>query len=116
MRLVLLLVAALVAAPSAGAATLTEAPPLVAHGNRYCVDVTDTPGEVVVATRDGVRFVHASRTGLRAGTAIRFGEGFQCGSVATRPSGAGVIAGKVNDTVVVSVRDPGGAWGAPVRL
>ena len=68
MRLLPLLAAALIAAPGASAVTLTEAPPLVLRGDRYCVDVTDTPGEVVVPTRDGVRFVQATRTGLQPGS------------------------------------------------
>src|SRR3954454_3617893 len=96
MRLLPLLAALMVAAPGAGAATLTEAPPLLLRGDRYCVDVTDTPGEVVVPNRDGVRLVRATRNGFQSGSAVKLGRGFECGSIATRPSGAGVVAGTVN--------------------
>src|SRR4051794_32974900 len=98
------------------AATLGEVPPLPARGQRFCTDVTATPGEVVVSTLTGVRIVSATRSGFRSGPSIRFGEAFLCGQVATRPSGAGVAAGTVGGAVVVSVRDPGGGWGAPMTL
>ncbi len=112
MRLLSLLGASLIAAPTG----LTEAPPLVLRGDRYCVDVTDTPGEVVAPARDGVRFVRATRSGLQPGPTIKLGEGFRCEAIATSPTGAGVIAGTVGGTLVVAVRDPGGAWSAPVTL
>ena len=58
---------------------------------------TGRPGELVVPATDGVRFVQATREGLKAGPALRLAKRFECGSVVSRANGAGVIAGTPRD-------------------
>ena len=106
-------------APAAAAAAIGQVEPLAFRGYDDCVQATGRPGELVVPATDGVRFVQATREGLKAGPALRLAKRFECGSVVSRANGAGVIAGAPRDesAVVVSVREPGGgAWGARVTI
>lgn len=119
MRTLLLSLALLAAAPASASAALGQVEPLALRGSSECVAPTGTPGEIVVPTKDGVRFVQATREGLKPGASVPLGgESFDCPSVVTRPSGAGVIAARASGSsgIVVVVRDPGGAWGAPVTI
>ncbi len=115
-RAFLLLLALAVPAP-ASAATFGEAPPTALRGDQYCLRATDTPGEVAVPALNGIRFLQATKDGLRPVQDVPVGAGFRCQTVVTRPSGAGVIVGESGSSDVVAViREPGGAWGAPVAI
>src|SRR4051794_14809444 len=115
-RLPLFLLIFGVLAVPANAATLGELPPLSVRGTEDCGGPTGTPGELVVRTTTGVRFVTATRAGFQPGQALDLGKGFTCSAIKVRPSGAGVIAGDLNGQVVAVIRDPGGAWGAPLPV
>lgn len=119
LRATLLAVAVLSVAPAAAAADIGQVEPLTFRGYEDCVHATGRPGELAVPATDGVRFVQATREGLKAGPALRLARRFECGSIVSRANGAGVIAGTPRDetAVVVSVREPGGGmWGAPVTI
>ena len=114
--MLLLAVAALALPASASAATLGEVAPLTLRGNEDCAGTTGAPGELVVATKTGVRFVSATRAGFQLGQALDLGPNFECQAVKVRPSGAGVIVGDVQGAIVAVVRDPGGTWSAPATI
>lgn len=119
MRTLLLSLALLAAVPASASATLGQVEPLTLRANSECVGPTGMPGEIAVPTMDGVRFVQATREGLKPGATVSLGgESYDCPSVVTRPTGAGVIAGRApgSNGVVVVVRDPGGGWSAPVTI
>lgn len=113
-----LLCSALLLAPASAQAAFTETPTLDVMGETSCLAPTGLPGELAIGNTAGARFLQASRTGLAQTAEITLGEGFGCGTIAGRPSGAGLIAGTIDygDSVVAAVRDPGGAWGAPIAV
>src|SRR5690349_24609223 len=115
-RLLLFLLIFGVLAVPANAADLGELTPLDVRGSGDCAGPTGAPGELVVRTTTGVRFVTATRTGFQLGQALDLGKGFICTTVKVRPSGAGVIAGQLNGETVAVVRDPGGTWSAPLPI
>lgn len=117
MRALALAIAALAAAPASAGAAIRQVEPLRVESLSGCVRATGTPGELAVETSEGVRFVQATRAGLKPGPLLEVGEPglLWCASVDTRPSGAGVIA-MPGETLSVAVRDPGGSWGAPVQF
>lgn len=118
-RLPLLLSAALLlAVPASARADFAEAPTYDHLGDISCLAPTGLPGELAIGSTSGARFLHATRTGLVAAGDVKAGEGFHCGTIAGRPSGAGLIAGTQyeGDSVVAVVRDPGGAWSAPLPV
>jgi hypothetical protein len=113
-----LLVSALLIAPASAHADFTEIPTYDFTGEPSCVAPTGAPGEVAIGSTSGARFLQATRTGFTQTAEVKAGEGFTCGAVVSRPNGAGVIAGTqyYGDSVVAVVRDPGGAWSAPVHV
>ncbi len=113
--LLFLLICGVLAAP-ANAADLGELTPLSVRGSEDCGGPTGAPGELVVRTTTGVRFVTATRAGFQPGQALNLGKGFACSVVKVRPSGAGVVVGQLDGRIVAVVRDPGGAWGAPLTV
>ena len=115
-RSLLLFLALAVPAP-ASAATFGETPATALRGDQYCLRATDTPGEVAVPVLNGIRFLQATKDGLQTVQDAQIGAGFRCRTVATRPSGAGVIVGQSSGNVLMAVvRDPGGAWSAPLSI
>ncbi|MDA0183497.1 hypothetical protein OJ997_24525 [Solirubrobacter phytolaccae] len=118
MRTALLVFAFLAAAPATASAALGQVEPVKVVDDEGCLGATGTPGELSASVRTGVRFLQATREGLKPiGTVKLSNEWFDCEAVATRASGAGVIVGRDTlDNHSVSVRDPGGAWSAPVPL
>lgn len=117
-RCLTLLLSALLLAPASAQAAFTETPALDVTGETSCLAPTGLPGEVAIGSTAGARFLQASRTGLAQTAEIKLGEGFTCGTIVGRPSGAGLIAGTIHydDSVVAAVRDPGGAWSAPLAV
>ena len=115
-RLLLFLLIYGVLAVPANAADLGELTPLSVHGSEDCGGPSGAPGELVVRTTTGVRFVTATRAGFQPGQTLTLGKGFTCSAVKVRPSGAGVIVGQLDGRVVAVVRDPGGAWSAPLTV
>ena len=117
-RCLTLLVSALLLIPASAQADFTETPIYDFTGEPSCVAPTGAPGEVAIGSTSGVRFLQATRTGFAPAGEVKAGEGFICGSVVARPSGAGVIAGAqfYGDSVAAVVRDPGGTWSAPIPV
>lgn len=117
-RCLMLLASALLLAPASAHADFSETPTYDFTGEPSCMAPTGAPGEVAIGSTSGARFLQATRTGFVPAGEIKAGEGFSCGSIASRPSGAGVIAGTqfYGDSVVAVVRDPGGTWGTPVAV
>src|SRR4051794_8075739 len=119
LRVALLAAIVLFVVPAAAMAAVGQVEPLIVRGYDDCVHATGRTGELGLPATDGVRFVQATRDGLRVGPRIKLAKGFECGSVVSRLNGAGVIAGAPRDehAVVVSVREPGGgAWSVPVSI
>ena len=106
----------LAATPATAGAQFGQVEPLTLRGDDDCVRTTGAPGELALPATDGVRFAQATRAGVQLGRTVTMGKGFECSAAVTRASGAGVIAGELNDSVVASVRAPGGDWGAPVSV
>ena len=117
-RCLFLLVFALLVVPGgASAATLGELRPLVLPAGSACVDPSGAPGELAIQTSEGVSFVTATRSGFTPGAKLKFAAPYPCRRIVGRTSGAAVIATETEaDGLAVAVRDPGGAWGAPVPL
>lgn len=117
-RCLMLLASALLLAPASAHADFTETPTYDFTGEPSCMAPTGAPGEVAIGSTSGARFLQATRAGFVPAGEIKAGEGFSCGAIASRPSGAGVIAGTqfYGDSVVAVVRDPGGTWGEPVSV
>ena len=116
MRTSLVALALLAATPATAGAQFGQVEPLTLRGDDDCVRTTGAPGELALPAADGVRFAQAARTGVQLGRTVTLGKGFECSAAVTRASGAGVVAGKLDDSVVASVRAPGGDWGAPVSV
>jgi hypothetical protein len=102
---------------------LAEAPQMVLPGKSYggCPGATGVPGEVAIESSRGVRFLQASREGLRVREELELGGDTVCPEVSRRANGVGVVAAQrlgagSGDEVVATVRDPGGAWRPPVSL
>lgn len=114
----LLCSALLLAAPAGARADFTETPTYDFLGETGCLAPTGLPGEVAVGSPSGARFLHATRGGFAVSAEVNAGEDFRCGTISGRPSGAGLIAGTQfgGDSVVAVVRDPGGAWSAPLPV
>lgn len=117
-RLSLLLSALLLAAPASAHADFTETPTYDFLGETRCVAPTGLSGEVAIGSASGARFLQATRGGFAVSAEVKAGEDFRCGTISGRPSGAGLIAGTQygGDSVVAVVRDPGGAWSAPLPV
>ena len=78
---------------------------------------TGVPGELMRWTRDGVEFLHARADGLTPAGTLAVGTTNRCPAVAGHAGGAAVRGrGRQRTGIRVVVRDPGGAWGAPVTL
>ena len=116
MRAALVALALLAATPATAGAQFGQVEPLTLRGDDDCVRTTGAPGELALPATDGVRFAQATRAGVRLGRTVAMGKGFECSAAVTRASGAGVIAGELSDSVAVSVRTPGGDWGAPMAI
>ena len=116
MRAALVALALLAATPATAGAQFGQVEPLTLRGDDDCVRTTGAPGELALPATDGVRFAQATRAGVQLGRTVTLGKGFDCSAAVTRASGAGVIAGELDDSVVASVRAPGGDWGAPVSV
>ena len=108
-RCLTLLVSALLLAPASAQADFSETPIYDFKGEPSCLAPTGAPGEVAIGTTHGARLLQATRAGLVPAGEVKAGEGFTCGTIVARPSGAGVIAGTqyYGDSVVAVVRDPG---------
>ena len=112
-------------APSAHAA-VNELPFEPRPGAATCLRATATPGTLAVlgplsrmTSATDLRTLSADGTSLS--TRVRLGALIDCAAVALDPSGAAVVAGAVAAThrrleVRAVVRNPGGAFSAPVRL
>lgn len=118
LRFALIPLLLLAAVPASASADFKEAAAFTVEGDGEFWKTTGRPGEVAVGTATGVRILRATRSGLAAGEEISLGQGFSVREVVVEPSGAGVIAGTANfdDSVVAAVRDPGGAWSAPLPV
>src|SRR5262245_33202629 len=103
-----LLISALLVAPASAQADFTETPTYDFLGETSCVAPTGLPGEVAIGSTSGARFLQAAKTGFTLAGEVKAGEGFECGAIVGRPSGAAVIAGTQynGDSVVAVVRDP----------
>jgi hypothetical protein len=106
------------------AAPLTEAPQTVLPGHSYggCPRATGVPGEIALESRDGVRFLEATRDGYRPRGQLTIAD-LGCPEAAARANGAAIVGGVHRgsglddaDAIVAAVRDPGGAWGEPVSF
>ena len=117
-RCLTLLLSALLLAPASAQADFTETPTYDFKGEPSCLAPTGPPGEVAIGTTTGARLLQATRAGFVPAGEVKAGEGFTCGSIVARPSGAGVIAGTkyYGDSVVAVVRDPGGTWSEPLSV
>ena len=117
-RCLTLLLSALLLAPASAQADFAETPIYDFKGEPSCLAPTGAPGEVAIGNSNGARLLQATRAGFVPAGDVKAGEGFTCGSIVARPSGAGVIAGTqyYGDSVVAVVRDPGGAWSEPLSI
>ena len=117
-RCLTLLLSALLLAPASAQADFSETPIYDFKGEPSCLAPTGAPGEVAIGNSHGARLLQATRAGFVPAGDVKAGEGFTCGSIVARPSGAGVIAGTqyYGDSVVAVVRDPGGAWSEPLSI
>lgn len=108
----------LLAVPAGASADFKEAPAFLVEGQAEFWQGTGRPGEVAVGTATGVRTLRATRAGFEPVGEVRMGDGFSAGELVSAPSGAAVLAGTVNyeDSVAAAVRDPGGAWSAPLPV
>ena len=70
LRATLLAVTVLFVAPAGAAAAIGQVEPLTVRGYDDCVQATGRPGELAMPATDGVRFVQATREGLKAGPAL----------------------------------------------
>jgi hypothetical protein len=106
----------LIVASPAAAAPFGELSPLYAGAAASCLKATGAPGELVRSSPTGVRFLAVTPAGIADAGGVTTGvaQG-ECPQAAARPSGAGIVA-QAGAGLWVSARDPGGAWGAPVRL
>jgi hypothetical protein len=120
-----LLTAALVlaAAPSATAAPFGEVPFRAAGGTATCLRATGSPGEVVRSTPTGAQFLQAGPGGLVPVAEVKTTpQTARCPAAAGRANGAGVLAfvsyspSESGSRIRAALREPGGAWGAPVDL
>ncbi|RKQ90662.1 hypothetical protein C8N24_0475 [Solirubrobacter pauli] len=126
MRALLLSLALLAGAPASASAALGQVEPVKVSQDESCLGATGRPGEISSPTTSGVRFFVATREGLKPGGRVQLADGqFRCEAVAGKPTGAGVIVGQsytptvegeTDERIVASLRDPGGAWGAPVTI
>ena len=113
-----LVLSAVLLAPASAQADFAETPIYDFKGEPSCLAPTGAPGEVAIGNSNGARLLQATRAGFVPAGEVKAGEGFTCGSIVARPSGAGVIAGTqyYGDSVVAVVRDPGGAWSEPLSI
>lgn len=118
MRALVLAVALLAAAPATASAALGQVEPITVDRDEECLGATATPGLISAHGPRGVRFIQATREGLKPLAAVRLtDEWSQCEAIATSVSGAGVIVVRNSlDEYFASVRDPGGAWSAAVPV
>ena len=119
LRATLLAITVLCVAPVGAGAAVGQVAPIPGRGYDDCLQVTGLPGELVMPAPGGIRFVAATREGLKPGAVLQLADAFECGSVVSRANGAGVIAGAGREAaaVTVSVREPGSStWGAPVTI
>ena len=119
LRATLLAITVLCVAPLGAGAAVGQVAPIAGRGYDDCLQVTGLPGELVMPAPGGIQFVGATREGLKPGAVLQLADAFECGSVVSRPNGAGVIAGagRQASAVTVSVREPGsGTWGPPVTI
>jgi hypothetical protein len=109
--------AALLTPAAASAAPFGELPFQPFAGGVSCLRATGAPGELAAWAPDGIRFLHATPTGLAPAGSVRLGPPSDCPVVAAQPNGAGVAAaGVVTRTAIdlaVALREPGGGWGVP---
>src|SRR5262245_44884512 len=110
------LTAALLAAAPASAAPFGELPFQVAPGGVSCLRATGAPGELIAWAPGGARPLRATATGLVAETTLALGDTDRCPVAAVQPNGAGVVAVATPKSITVALREPGGAWSAPVVL
>lgn len=121
--------AVLAAAVPARAAELAEVPFRPLPGVGTCLRATGEPGGLALLGPLGRRtsatdLLRASSAGTVRVGRTALGNLVDCAAVRTDPSGAAVVAGAVRSVrrgrariaVWAAVRDPGGAFGAPVRL
>lgn len=116
-RFALLAAAAVLILPAtASAAPYGELAPLPAGGAATCLRATGAPGELVRSSPTGARLMTVTAAGIADAGVVPTGvSADECPQVAARPGGAGVVA-QSGSVLWVATRDPGGAWGAPVRL
>ena len=114
MRRALLL--ALVLPASASAAPFGELPLRPVSGSATCLRATGAPGELVRWTRDGVEVLAVGPAGPVPVATIGLGRLRGCPAAASDPGGAAVIAGATEAGIRISLREPGGTWGAPLTL
>ena len=96
----------------AGPASAAEVTPLELTGYDSCVRTTGVPGQLVVPTDGGARFVQAAVSGFTLGQNVELGNRESCPEAAARENGAAAVAASTADGMTVAVRDPGGVWGA----
>jgi hypothetical protein len=116
---------ALALAPQARAATFAELPFAAQPGVATCLRATGEPGELIrfgplTRTSSAIDVQRVGEAGAQRIQRIAFGQLLDCPAAAAA-GGAGVIAGPVRTgrrtgEMQVSLREPGGAFGAPARL
>ena len=114
--LLIALAAALLVPPAASAAPFAELPFQSIPGGTTCLRPTGAPGELVAWAPGGARFMRAGAFGLSAATTVDLGDPRTCPAAAAQPSGAAVVAAAGSGGISVALREPGGAWQAPVKL
>ena len=121
MKRSLLTLAVLLALPpaAASAAPFGEVAFRPVGGTAACLRATGAPGELVRSTSTGVQFLQASAGGLTPVADVAAeGSVAACPQAAARPNGARILAfaigseGEGDAFVRVSLREPGGGWGA----
>ena len=103
--------------PPAASAAVNPLPFEQRAGVATCLRAPGAPGDLGLYGRGGAHLRAVGDGGAARMPGVRLGKLVECAAVATAPSGAGVVAGAVAaGDVRAAVRDPGGAFGAPVRL
>jgi hypothetical protein len=103
--------------PPAASAAVNPLPFEQRAGVATCLRAPGAPGDLALYGHGGADLRAAGDSGAARLSGVRLGNLVECAAVATAPGGAGVVAGAVvSGEVRAAVRDPGGAFGSPVRL